>query len=145
MSYELIWIEHGDLAGHYTGRVEAEADLRSHARAHPEHPSELTLIEVDDDTGRRIGEYLTGAELIARTGRLTGRMVAARRAPDRPSFDDDGVNGLPPMRTDPRSQEVTSSRMKRTTPNSAEISEKACAMNGPWWAGTMWLRQYTAA
>ncbi|MGP0049263.1 MAG: hypothetical protein ACLPZR_10525 [Solirubrobacteraceae bacterium] len=67
MSYELIWIEHGDLAGHYTGRVEAEADLRAHARAHPEHASELALIEVDDDTGQRVGEFLTGAELIART------------------------------------------------------------------------------
>lgn len=67
MSFELIWTDHGDLSGHYAGRAEAEADLRTYAQAHPEHASELAMVEIDDRTGERIGGFLTGAELLART------------------------------------------------------------------------------
>ena len=67
MSFELIWTDHGDLAGHYHDRAQAEADLRAHAKAHPDHAAELALIEIDERTGQRIGGFLTGAQLLAHT------------------------------------------------------------------------------
>lgn len=65
VTYELLWTDHADVVGIYDSRSEAEAELLAYAREHPRNASEIALIEIDDQ-GRRLGDFVSGAELIRR-------------------------------------------------------------------------------
>lgn len=65
MAYELLWTDHADVVGTYGSRSEAEADLLAYAAAHPKQADEIALIEIDDH-GRRVGDFVSGAELLRR-------------------------------------------------------------------------------
>ncbi|MCA1679952.1 MAG: hypothetical protein LC777_13905 [Actinobacteria bacterium] len=65
MAYELLWTDHADVVGTYGSRSEAEADLLAYATEHPKDADEIAVIEIDDQ-GHRVGDFLSGAELLRR-------------------------------------------------------------------------------
>lgn len=67
MAFELLWTDHADHAGSYKTRAQAEADLLAYATEHPEQAEEIAVIEVNDQ-GHRIGEFVSGAELLVQRG-----------------------------------------------------------------------------
>lgn len=54
MSWEALDIQHGDVLGVYASRELATKDLAAYVQAHPEHRSEVTVAEIDDETGLRV-------------------------------------------------------------------------------------------
>ena len=65
MAHELLWTDHADVVGTYDVRSEAEANLLAYAGEHPTCAGEIAMLEIDD-RGRRVGDFLSGADLLAR-------------------------------------------------------------------------------
>jgi len=67
MLYATLYIEDGNLLTWHEARPEAEADVLEVVRADPSVASEFGYL-CFDDAGRRVGEFVSGAELLARRG-----------------------------------------------------------------------------
>lgn len=67
MLYATLYIEDGNLLTWYEDRARAEADVLEVVQAEPALAAEFGYFEFDD-SGQRVGEFVSGADLITHRG-----------------------------------------------------------------------------
>jgi hypothetical protein len=67
MTYGTLYIEDGNFLGFYDRREDAESDVLEVVEHHPELAGEYGYFAFDE-RGERVGEFVTGAEVLTRRG-----------------------------------------------------------------------------
>jgi hypothetical protein len=68
MTFATLYIEEGDLLDFHEDRDTARASVLSVVEEHPEVAEDFGMIELDEQ-GRRVGDFVSGAELKAQAVR----------------------------------------------------------------------------
>lgn len=69
MTFATLYIEEGNLLDFHEDRETARASVLSVVEEHPEVAKDFGMVELDEN-GRRVGHFISGAEIKAQTAGL---------------------------------------------------------------------------